>query len=141
MRKELLHCKHLTETIQYLEHIKLQAEYYSDSFFSIIQRIDTNDISLSFSKIVSSGVTPLTAWEIAVNDTKLILSAEEKQIIINFGNNICSSSVENLSNVATGHISELIKRREQLVNEREKKTKLSSALTLSIGLIIVLILI
>lgn len=138
VRKELLHCKHLTATIRYLEYIKGQAEHYSDSFSSIIQSSEYNDISDKFTFFLNNGNSATAAWEYAVDETSLILSKEERQIITNFGLDLCSSSVENLAENANKSISELEKIRDNLVTDREKKTKMSSVLALSSGLVAVL---
>ena len=135
----MLHYKHLDEMICYLEYIKSQAVLYSDSIVNIIRQKQSNDIAKRFTSLCIAETEPTIAWKEAVEQSDMFLTESEKECIINFGVDICSSSVESISENSNRNINELEKIRNILLCNRDKKTKLSTVLAVSCGLLISLI--
>lgn len=136
-----MHYEQVEEIIRYLEYIENRAAYYSDTVTIIISDNPVNDIAKRFITFSNDGYEPVTAWNRAVNKSKMLFTAKEKELIIDFFKDICSSSKETLEEKNNRSISELINIQNQLMNEKDKKTKLSSATIISFGLFVVLILI
>lgn len=142
VKREMLRCKHIEEIIRYFECIKFRTVHYSDSVASIIKANQLDgDISDEFTKLCDNGTEPNVAWKHAVNSSKMILSPNEKQLVADSFNDICSSSVEALEEKCNKYINEFISIKNRHIADKDKKIKISSVTAMAFGLLIILILI
>lgn len=142
IQKEKLHCDTVKTSISYMVQIKNRALFYGESLTEIIIQLqeqgskDNADYIYTF--IPDEKLSPPESWESAINSSR-ILSQREKSLLISFGVGLCSCSKDDIEEYCDDIISQMSEIYKKLISEREKNTKLISALALSVGLTAVFI--
>ncbi len=144
IQNESRHSVDLDKTIETMILIKNNALHYSVSFQDIVKTLSSEmqDCSLDYFRkflLFLPDVPPPQAWETAVLQSDAVLTKKEKKEVIAFGCGLCSCSREQIAELSEKCISTLESCRMQLYEGKEKRIKTATALSLSTGLIIVLI--
>lgn len=129
--------------MNFLIAVKNRAMFYAEPFRDIVSCIFLADSrqSLDFvsSFLSDDSISAPDSWTKAVNSSKCPLNKTELELIIEFGCGLCSCSREQIEEHCGKIISELHERTVSLKENMEKKVKLTSALSLSLGIAAVLI--
>ena len=145
IRKEITHCKHLNMSLNLITSIKNKAMFYNLPFAEIIMQLeneeDLNRFSLLylFLQNLKSETTVPDAWKNAVVYSDLALEEQERNILIQFGKDMCSCSREQIQEISARAICELNELRNDADEKRKVKSKSTAAVVVSIGLMIVLV--
>lgn len=101
-----------------------------------VESVDYIDTFLSDSEL-----SPPEAWKMAVTESNVVLTKREKENVILFGESLCHCSKEQICEYSEKYINELSEMYILLNENKEKKIKTVSALTLSAGLMVILLLV
>lgn len=140
-----MHYKSLILTEQFLDDVKNKANIYSLPFNEIIQTVAVDN---SFSQLdyiqkflEYDLVSVPLAWEKAVNNSKDFLNYDEKQLLIEFCYGLINCNREQISNHCDKYISQINNIILTMNKDREKNTKLTTVISMAIGITAILILI
>ncbi len=144
IRKEIRRCERLDITLRLITAVKNKAMFYSEPFAEIIiqlQNID-NFHKLSFfnvfSENISSGMVVPDAWKNAICSS-LEFDEVERNVLINFGTDMCSCSRAEITEISEQAIFEISELKKSAIEKRNCKSKATAAVTISMGLMVVLI--
>ena len=144
IHKETQHCRNIENVIRMITEIKSRSVFYSKPFSEIMLELNINKnyenfpiVSL-FCRCISGGVSVPAAWTEAVEKNSKYFSADESVLLKRFGEEMCKCNKEEISEIADNMICEF-QRFLQLATERRNiKSKSTAAVTISAGLMIVL---
>ena len=145
IRKEIIHCKSLDTVLRLITEVKNKAIFYSEPFSDIIVQLQNNDDFYKFklfdvfSENLSSGMAAPDAWHDAIISADMEIEKNECDILIRFGKDMCSCSRGEITEISERAIFEINELREAAVEKRNHKSKSTAVVTVSMGLMIVLI--
>lgn len=144
IRNERKHSDDLAETIENMILIKNNALHYSLPFQNIIKTLlsEKSDCTLDYMQkfmLFLPDMSPPEAWRKAVIQSHTALTGREMKEVISFGCGLCSCSREQIAEHSEKCICMLESYRTQLNDGKEKRIKTATALSLSVGMIIVLV--
>lgn len=145
IRKEIRHCKSLDSVLRLITAVKNKATFYSAPFAEIIVQLQNNEdyykIKLFdiFSDNLHSGMIVPDAWHNAIISSYTDMDENERDVLIRFGKEMCSCSRDEIAEIADHAISEINELRNAAIEKRNSKSKSTAAVTVSFGLMIVLI--
>lgn len=144
IHKEIKHCNELESAIKMISTIKNNALFYNSSFAEIISEIDKgsdfnySDMFSKFFESLSEGSDVPNAWKKAVYESKMTLEIYERDILVFFGKDMCSCSKEEILHIADKAISDLQYFKTTAMDNRKRKSKSTAAITVSMGIMIIL---
>lgn len=144
IHKEIKHCKELENVIRLITVIKNKAMFYNAPFSEIIDEINKQNefpkmrFIMQFSEIISEGLSVPEAWQTAVNKSELNLEMYECDTLIRFGREMCNCNKDEITVVADSAIGELREFSKTATEKRNMKSKSTAAITISMGIMIVL---
>ncbi len=147
IRKDICHCRMLSETISLVEFISSRAIFSGAPISDILRNVAFEDKPLQkqltdefFAEIRQGNAVP-DAWKNAV------LTAMGKQlhiyecdVIIQYGKDICNSSIDDIKRINSNAVSALMDFYNVAVENKNRKSKSTAAIAISIGAMIVLML-
>lgn len=145
VKKEIRHCKSLDVTLRLITEVKNKASFYSAPFAEIIIQLQRNrdfykfKLFDLFAENLSSGMVVPDAWQNAVLSTDMEIDEKESDILIRFGKDMCSCSRAEITEISDRAIFEINELRNSAIEKRNRKSKSTAAVTVSMGLMIVLI--
>lgn len=145
IRKEIIHCKHLNLGLNLIAAIKNKAMFYNLPFAEIIMQLENEEefdrfLLLShFLQNLKSGMAVPEAWKNAVIYSDLALEDRERNILIQFGKDMCSCSRDQIQEISDRALYELNELRHIADEKRKIRSKSTAAVVVSIGLMIVLV--
>lgn len=145
IRKEIRHCKSLDSALRLIFAVKNKAMFYSSPFAEIIIKLQKNDdfdklnIFDIFSENLASGLVVPEAWSSSVHRSNFVLEESELDVLIQFGKEMCSCSRAAITEISDNAISELQELKRNAIEKRNTKSKSTAAVTVSAGLMLVLI--
>lgn len=145
IHKEIKHCQNLDDIIRLINIIKNKSMYYGTPLNEIICDLRNNKyfeksaLIDRFCNYISFGYSVPEAWKNAVKNNSDYLEKYECDTIIRFGEEICQCNMEEISEISDNVISELQEFRKTAIEKRNIKSKSTAAVTISAGLMIVLI--
>lgn len=144
IHKEIRHCHNLDLSIRLLTVVKNKALHYGEPFSEIIFEQQSNDdyknfpLVQQFCSSVSAGKTVPDAWKIAVEQLSKYIEFGECESLIRYGEEMCRCNREEISEISTNVIYELQEFRKTAIEKRNIKSKSTAAVTISSGIVIVL---
>ncbi len=144
IRKEIKHCSVLSEAIQIVEYIGIRAYHFNEPLSEILNAEHCNDkkyfgrLCVAFVNGMKSEVVP-DAWSNAVKQTfSGVLEDYECDVLIHFGEKLCRCSSYEIENIKSNAVSDLEELRKTALENKNTKSKSTAAVTVSAGVIIVL---
>lgn len=144
IHKEINHCKNLDNVIRLINIIKNKSLYYGIPFCEIISELKNNrnfeksELIDKFCSNISDGYSVPEAWKSAVKSSSAYFETYECDTIIRYGEELCQCNMEEISEISDNAISELQEFRKTAIEKRNIKSKSTAAVTISSGLIIIL---
>lgn len=145
IRKEIKHCKHLSLILRFIASVKNCALFYNAPFAEIINQLKNDDNFNKFdffdyfSENLSSGMSVPDAWRDAIINADIEIDDKERDILIRFGTDMCRCNKVEINEISDQIISEISELRNEAVEKRNTKSKSTAAVTVSTGILIVLI--
>lgn len=145
IRKEIIHCKHLNMILNLISAIKNKAMFYNIPFAEIVMQLQNEDAFRSYSLLylfmqeMKSGMTVPEAWKNANIHSDLVLEDHERNILTQFGKDMCNCSRDQIQGISDRAICELIELRNSADEKRKVRSKSTAAVIISVGLMIVLV--
>lgn len=145
IRKEIRHCKSLDSALRLIVAVKNKAMFYSSPFAEIITQLQKNDdfnklkLFEKFSENLTLGIPVPEAWSNAVHNADMALEENELDVLIRFGKEMCSCSRADITEISENAIFELQELRTTAIKTRNTKSKSTAAVTVSAGIMLVLI--
>lgn len=145
IRKEIKHCKSLDSALRLISAVKNKALFYSSPFAEIIIQLqkkeDFNKLNLFdiFSENLALGMGVPEAWSSSIHRSNLVLEENELDALVHFGKEMCSCSRAAITEISDNAILELQELRKTAIEKRNTKSKSTAAVTVSVGLMLVLI--
>lgn len=145
IRKEIIHCKHLNMSLNLIAAIKNKAMFYNLPFAEIIMLLEKEDEFNRFSLLtlflqkLKSGMAVPDAWKNADIYSDLVLEEQERNILMQFGKDMCSCSRDQIQEISDRALYELNELKHIADEKRKIKSKSTAAVVVSIGLMIVLV--
>lgn len=140
-----MHCKSLKLTELFLTNVKNKANMYSLPFKEIVQSVANDNVFSELDYIynfLNSDVTQVPlAWDNAIKNSKLILTLTEKQLLIEFCNGLIGCNREQIAKHCDKYILQINNIISTMDKNREKHTKLTTAISVSVGITAILFLI
>ena len=134
----------MTDAIQIVEYIGGRAIHLNEPLADILKAELCSDkkyfrvLCSGFENAIKKDVVP-DAWMFAVKQTfGDVLSDYEADVLIHFGEKLCSCSNYEIENIKSSAISDLEEFRKTAVENKNTKSKSTAAITVSAGVIIVL---
>lgn len=145
IRKEIRHCAVLAEAINIVEYISGRAEFFKEPLSDIMKtdvaqnKNSFENLCVCFGEELKNGITVPDAWLNTVRKTfDGIMEDYEQDILIDFGQNLCRCSSFEIENLKAKTVSDLNDLRKTAIENKNTKTKSMAAVTVSAGVIIVL---
>lgn len=144
IHREHMHCKYLDAALRLIQTVKNRAVFYQDSFQKSIgycsasQEFHTLDFLKRFPELMVGGLTPPEAWEKVIQESGINLTVPEKDVLIHFGKDLCSCSREKIEEYSDQAAAMLEDFRTVATENRNKKSRTTGVITVSAGLIVVL---
>lgn len=143
--KEKRHCEALSEAVACLTAIRDKAVFYAEPLQCIAQEMSKNTTSRTPDYIAEflniKNIPTPKAWETAVRKSRRELTDKERELIILFGSGLCTCSREQIPELCGKIINELDTQLTAIKEKKDSRIRLTSALSLSVGITAVLILI
>ena len=145
IRKEIIHCKHLNMTLDLITAIKNKAMFYNLPFAEIIMQLEKEESFNRFSLLslflqnLKSGMTVPEAWKNANIHSDMSLEEYERNILMQFGKDMCCCSRDQIQEISDRVIYELNELRKIANEKRKIRSKSTATVVVSIGLMIVLV--
>lgn len=126
-----------------MTEIKNKAEQYLMPFDETVRYIAENGTKADYIEmfILLDSLSPPDAWKKSVISSESRLTADEKRILVDFGCALCSCSREQIGSYSERMINEMNQKYISLSGNKDKNTRIVSALSLSAGLAVVTVLI
>lgn len=144
IRKEIRHCAVLSEAIQITEYIGIRAFHFNEPLSEILkaENCEVNKyfgkLCVAFEKEIKSDIVPV-AWANAIKQIfSGVLEDYECDVLIHFGEKLCSCSSFEIENIKSNAVSDLEELRKTALENKNSKSKSTAAVTVSAGVIIVL---
>ena len=145
IRKELKHCAGLDDAVRLVEYISGRAIHFGEPLSEIleIQNEDARKLIIrlreNFKEQLDNSCEIPDSWETAVNNTFCdVLEDYECDVLIHFGKNLCRCSHYEIEGLKRKAVSDLEDFRNTAIENKKTKTKSTAAITVSAGVIIVL---
>lgn len=145
--KDICHCRMLSESISLVEFISSRAIFSGAPISDILQSISFCDkqmqkqLSDNFMSDIQNGNTVPDAWENAVlSVTGKQLHVYECDVIIHYGKDMCSSNADDIKRINSKAVSALTDFYNTAVENKNRKSKSTAAIAISVGAMIVLML-
>ena len=142
--QEIRHCAAINIMIRLLTAIKNNALFYDKPFSDIISELakdpENKDVPLlqKFCESMDNGTDIPESWAQAVLCMNDVLDSYECQILLRYGSDMCRCSKEELSDISASVIDELNECRKKAVQKKNTQSKSVAAITVSSGIIFVL---
>ncbi len=144
---ETRHCKDIDVALNLISVIKNKACVYNSSLAEIIADISMNKEfelfhfnDMFLNKLSNSESIP-SLWENTISESDIHLAHYEKDILINYGKNLCECSRQDISSLYNKSFEDLTMFKNTAIENKNSKTKSTAAITISVGIIVVLMLI
>lgn len=145
--KDICHCRMLAESISLVEFISSRAIFSGESISDILQSISFCDkqmqkqLSDNFVSEIQNGNTVPDAWENAVLSViGKQLNIYESDVIIHYGKDMCSSNADDIKRINSKAVSALTDFYNTAIENKNRKSKSTAAIAISVGAMIVLML-
>ena len=141
------HCRDIDVALKLISVIKNKASVYNYSLAEIIADISMNKefevihFDDLFLKNLSNAENIPTLWENVISESDIHLAHYEKDVLINFGKNLCACSKQDILSLYDKSFEDLTTFKRTAIENKNSKTKSTAAITISIGIIVVLMLI
>lgn len=143
--KETLHCRNIENAIRMISDIKSRSVFYSTPFSEIMLELNNNrnyekfPLVNLFCKYIANGIPVPEAWADAVEKNSKYFLSEESSLLTRFGEEMCRCNREEISEISDNIISEFQRFLQIATEKRTVKSKSTAAVTISAGLMIVLV--
>lgn len=144
IHKEIKHCQNLDFILRLINAVKNKAIHYGMPFAEIISELQNNDdfaksvLIQKFCSSLSEGKTVPEAWKIAVDQFSKYIESHECDTLIRYGEEMCRCNKDEISELSANILYELQEYRNIAVEKRNMKSKSTAAVTISSGIVIVL---
>ena len=142
--KEIQHCRNIENAIRMIADIKSRSVFYSRPFSEIILELNNNKnyekftLIKVFCKYISEGISVPVAGGDSVEKNSKYFSAEECCLLTRFGEEMCRCNREEIAAISDNVIDEFQRFLQIATDRRNMKSKSTAAVTISAGLMIVL---
>ncbi len=147
IHKDICHCRMLSDSINLVEFISSRAIFSGQPISEILRNISFEDKTLqkrlsdNFSLEMLKGNTVPDAWKNAVlSSMGKQLHIYECDVIIHYGKDICNSNIDDIKRINSNVVSALTDFYNTAVENKNRKSKSTAAIAISIGAMIVLML-
>lgn len=144
---EKKHSAALACMLRLITVIENRATFYSESFSDILLKCKQNaefaelDILNLFSENLLNSHSPPEAWRNAVVCSKISLLPAERDILIRFSADMCVCNKENISEYSLSALKQIEEFKEKSKENLKSKSKMNAAISVSVGVLTVILLI
>lgn len=142
--KEIRHCAAIDVMIRLLTAVKNKALLYDKPFADILSELENDaenkkiPLLKKFCDCIDGGKEIPEAWNDAVLCMNGLLDSYECQILTRYGAEMCRCNKEEIAEISASVIDELTQCRKKAVQKKNSQSKSVAAITVSSGIIFVL---